>query len=80
MVKCMVRCMVRCMDRLWLGGFGFDQLISNGRLELTLNFLHSRFKLWVDECSQLFGGLDMIAIQAIMGKDGMDYILEVTNA
>jgi len=36
-----------------------------------------RFRVWADECSQLFGGLDIVGIQAIVGKDGREYILEV---
>ena len=42
-----------------------------------LILLLCRFRQWVDECSQLFGGLDMVGVQAIVGKDGREYILEV---
>lgn len=36
-------------------------------------------KFWASECAKLFGGMDVFAIDALHGKDGKDYIIELND-
>ena len=42
--------------------------------------LKTRYKVWIDECAKLFGGLDILALDVLVTLDEKEIILELNES
>lgn len=41
--------------------------------------VQEKYKLWIDQVSEMFGGLDLCSLEAVVAKDGQEVIIEVND-
>lgn len=42
--------------------------------------INERYRKWLDEISEIFNGLDICALEGVIGKDGKEYIYEAIGS
>lgn len=67
----------RVMKKVFTGSGWKSQFGGADLQEIALTPQH---KLWADECSKLWSGLDWCAVDGLHGKDGRDYVIELNGS
>ena len=42
--------------------------------------INERYRKWLDEVSEIFNGLDIVALEGVIGRDGKEYIYDVVGS
>ncbi|XP_021964581.1 synapsin [Folsomia candida] len=53
---------------------------SGGSTMLEQIPVTEKYRMWVDNVATLFGGLDVCALEVLVGKDGKEWIIEVNDS
>jgi len=67
----------RCWKRISISG---EWKTNTGTSMVTPLPLTDQYKMWADEASKLFGGLDILSVDAIHTTTGEEFILEVNGS
>jgi len=52
---------------------------NKGTCQLNEVQMNDKYQMWIDECAKMFGGMDILTVDAIHTKEGKDYILEIND-
>ncbi|TMW43299.1 hypothetical protein DOY81_011621, partial [Sarcophaga bullata] len=53
---------------------------NQGSAMLEQITLTEKYKSWVDEISELFGGMEVCGVSVVVGKDGREYIIKASDS
>ncbi|XP_037823401.1 synapsin-like, partial [Lucilia sericata] len=53
---------------------------NQGSAMLEQITLTEKYKTWVDEISELFGGMEVCGVSVVVGKDGREYIIKASDS
>jgi len=67
----------RCWKRVSMSG---EWKTNTGTSLVTPLELTAQYRMWADEASTLFGGMDILTVDALHTADGQDHILEVNGS
>lgn len=54
-------------------------LLSWGNLQFVDHPWEERYKTWADEVAKIYGGLDIVSIDVLHGKDGKECVTDHTR-
>lgn len=70
---------IGCNYRAWRKNSDTSWKNNQGNVRVEDHPWDPKYANWLEECSKLFGGLDMFAIDILHGKDGQEYVIELND-